>query len=163
MTWFTPITLTRDEPCSPSSLDSWAAWPATGSLGSAVAGGWSWDGARPSPRPAAPSSRLASTYASAFAPAGVRLRAPRNILARMAGAAGALGRSESDIWIEAAREWLSRHEPESSGGGGSRFAPALTPADGQWARRSRAWRDIDGVLADLRDAPRSTSDVPGVA
>lgn len=150
MTWFTPTLLTRDESSGHVGLDSWSSWPASGGMGSAVAGGWSWARGR------ATSARAAITPPDPeLTPAGVRLRAPREILARMAEAAGALGRSESDIWVEAAREWLIRHEPDGSTGG-PRLAATAFSANGQRARRSRAWRDIDGVLERLRDTPHDT-------
>lgn len=56
-----------------------------------------------------------------------------------------LGRSEDDIWDEAAREWLLRRmrndEPPPT-------TPAAAPVPN--VRTRRMWNEIDAMLADLR-------------
>lgn len=168
MTWFSPATMAVDDVHGGFSPGSWAMRSGSRGLGSAIAGVGYWDTAR------ADAGRARSTATVAFyQPEGVRVRAPRDVLARMAGAAGALGRSESDIWVEAAREWLVRHAPNAPAGGhpavsgvvaaGSIGALSGINASSQSARRSRAWRDIDGVLACLRIQPPHRHGAPGAA
>jgi hypothetical protein len=168
MTWFSPATMVVDDVRGGFSPGSWAMRPGSRGLGSAIAGVGYWDTAR------ADAGRARPTAAVTFyQPEGVRLRAPRDVLARMAGAAGALGRSESDIWVEAAREWLVRHAPDAPAGGHPALSGAVAPrrigalsgtgASSQSARRSRAWRDIDGVLACLRDQPPHRHGAPDAA
>jgi hypothetical protein len=152
MTWFTHTLATLDQSSGRFGIDSWTTWPAAGGLGSAIARGWSWDTER-----STPGHNLPSQPSITMTPAGVSLRAPRQILARMAWAADALGRSESDIWVEAAREWLARHESDGSTGGSSRPTAASYSVTSQRARRSRVWRDIDSVLDRLRDTTRDAS------
>src|SRR5579859_4295867 len=146
MTWFAPVLVAFEDRFGSVAPDMWAAWPTAGGLGSAVAGPWSWDNA-----PATTGGSIQSAPQPApRQPAGVRLTAPAGTLRRMADAAYALGRSESDVWVEAAREWLQRHEPEDPDGGdalGGSHAP-ISPAI---ARRARTWRAIDEVLDTLRD------------
>ena len=109
MTWFAPVLVAFEDRFGSVAPDIWASWPAAGGLGSAVAGPWSWDNA--------PANTVDSVPPAPRQPAGVRLTAPAGTLRRMADAAHALGRSESDVWVEAAREWLQRHEPEDPDGG----------------------------------------------
>jgi hypothetical protein len=75
----------------------------------------------------------------------------------MAAAAQALECDESDIWVEAAREWLERHSPSAAGTPvtfGARQEELRRVENPVTARRSHLWRDIDSVLDSLRDAPR---------
>ena len=146
MTWFAPVLVAFEDRFGSVAPDMWSSWPAAGGLGSAVAGPWSWDNApaatggsiQPAPQPAPRQ------------PAGVRLTAPAGTLRRMADAAHALGRSESDVWVEAAREWLQRHEPEDPDGGHTLYS-SHAPIAPSIARRARVWRAIDDVLDTLRD------------
>jgi hypothetical protein len=143
MTWFAPVLVAEDR-FGCVAPDVWAVWPAARDIGSAIAGPWSWDNT-PTSAPMTGSIRQASRQ-----PAGVRLSAPAGTVRRMAEAARALGRAESDVWAEAAREWLLRHEPHSPEGGRvPDGAPAL--AAPPIARRARLWRAIDDVLDTLRD------------
>ena len=59
--------------------------------------------------------------------------------------AEALGRSEDDIWAEAAREWLLRRLRNDE-------PPPTTPAAASLPnpRASRLWSEIDVMLAELR-------------
>jgi len=87
------------------------------------------------------------------------LRAPRDTMRQMELVAARLGRSESEVWAEAAREWLDHRagvimlrdddrddEPPPA-------APAALP---QPLRPTRSWTAIDALLADLR-APADPS------
>ncbi|MGE5334627.1 MAG: hypothetical protein ACM3N4_08005 [Nitrososphaerota archaeon] len=73
------------------------------------------------------------------------LRITRDLRDEMAEMAHVLGRSEDDLWAEAAREWLMRRlrndEPPPT-------TPAAAPAPSP--RTRRLWSEIDAVLADLR-------------
>ena len=129
MTWFAPVLVAFEDRFGSVTPDMWASWPAAGGLGSAVAGPWSWDNA-----PATTGAQRAQP--APRQPAGVRLTAPAGTLRRMADAAHALGRSESDVWVEAAREWLQRHEPEDPDGGHALYN-SHAPIAPSIARRAR--------------------------
>ncbi len=144
MTWFSPVSNTIEQPFSDFSSSAWAFSPSASSLGSAIAGSWTWANSQAVSAPNA-SYRPEPGYAK-----GVRLSAPPEILRRMARAALALGRSESDIWVEAAREWLLRHEPEGPIGIRPISGEHDVSATSRYARRARVWRDIDDVLDTLR-------------
>jgi hypothetical protein len=151
MTWFAPALVTTEDRFRSSAPDVWAPSPGASGLGSAIAGPWSWD-----ERSSTSAMRgMGGTHAAPRTPAGVRLNAPAGTLRRMAEAARALGRSESDVWVEAAREWLLRHYPENSNEG---HAPcsAQAPAAHALTRRLRAWRAIDDLLDTLRDDQTET-------
>lgn len=113
------------------------------SLGAATADArWRWaspNAGSMSPAPAA--ARRDEVIASRAA----EVRIARNVRAEMAEMAYALGRSEDDIWTEAAREWLMRrlrnHEPPPT-------TPAAAPVPGE--RPRRLWGEIDAMLAELR-------------
>ena len=95
------------------------------------------------------------------------LRAPRETLRQMKWVAAELGRSESEVWAEAAHEWLARREgaiyllddEPCVRLSGSRAveddrddepppaAPAALPLP---LRPHRSWTAIDALLADLR-------------
>ncbi|HEU0027146.1 MAG TPA: hypothetical protein VFQ25_08525 [Ktedonobacterales bacterium] len=143
MTWFAPVLVTAEGRFRSSAPDVWASSLDVGSLGSAIAGPWSWD-----ERASAPTE--VGAHAAPRQPAGVRLNAPARTLRRMAEAASVLGRSESDVWVEAAREWLLRHHPEDAHGGHTPYgAPA--PVAHALTRRLREWRAIDDLLDTLRN------------
>lgn len=157
MSWFSPILLTRDD-SNPYSLPSGAAFGASfgsadgaapragrsAGLGSAQAGGrWAWADA-----PARPQTAATTTVdVRAAEREGACLRAPVDLLSRMSEAARALGRSESEIWVEAARDWLNRHELALAT---APAAPAPAPAPEVSRRMTRVWDDIDVLLSDLR-------------
>lgn len=149
MTWFSSAAITMEDRFSELTPDVWASWPHASRLGTSVAGSWFWNSERTtsadeSERPPLPLERE-----------GVRLSAPREILQRMAEAARSLGRSESDIWVEAACEWLLRHEQGGSMGRRSNDDRRETSAGIFRTRRKRTWSEIDGVLDTLRDESRS--------
>lgn len=161
MSWFTPILLIHDDRNATAqraadvsgvgySASTRAA--STTRLGSACASGqWAWADA-----PARPAAQTAAVSSVARAPhAGASLRAPVELLSQMAEAARMLGRSESDIWVEAAREWLRRREIVP-------VAPPAAPAHCAEPRRiARVWDDIDALLTELR-APVGSCEQEGV-
>lgn len=153
MSWLSPILLTRDDHgASLSTVTAVApARAAHAGLGSASAGSaWAWTSAPASAastttlRYSAPAARAASVQ-----PRGASaVRAPIELLTKMSEAARAQGRSESDVWVEAAREWLRRRDgvetPPSA-------APAYAAAPASPApRMTRVWGEIDAVLQALR-------------
>ncbi len=69
----------------------------------------------------------------------------RELRAEMAEMARVMGRSEDDIWAEAAREWLMRRLRND---GPPPTTPAAAPVP--CARPSRMWNEIDEMLAELR-------------
>lgn len=152
MSWSTPILLTRDERSVAAHLLAGvtgarvASGPSTpvAGLGSArAASEWAW--AEGPARPAAAPARVAAH--------GSCVRAPADVLARMSAIAEAQGRSESDVWVEAAREWLRRRE----------VAPVTPPVASAppvvVARRvARVWDAIDALLVDLRSPTASDHD-----
>lgn len=74
-----------------------------------------------------------------------RLTVTRALRDEMAEMAQAMGRSEDEIWAEAAREWLMRRmrndEPPPT-------TPAAAPLPSP--RTRRLWNEIDIMLAELR-------------
>lgn len=144
MTWLSPALVRNEDRFGGMSSGGGISWPAAGSLGSSIAGAWRWDSAparqeRDSDRQKAPPRQEV-----------VRLRAPSETLRRMTEAARALGRTESDVWTEAAREWLQRHGPGGHDEGHELYA-VVAPPDSAARRRAREWRAIDAVLDTLRD------------
>jgi hypothetical protein len=92
---------------------------------------------------------LPTASASGSAPvAGERreVRMVPELLRAMTAAAAATGRQESEIWAEAAREWLARHTPDDDPPppDAARHAPVMR------ATRDRCWGAIDVLLGDLR-------------
>ena len=85
-------------------------------------------------------------------PSAVRI--PEKVLSMMREAAWRAGRTESEIWAEAAREWLLRRlrddEPQ----------PPTPAAALPVPRMAQAWRAIDTLLAELRT---STEREPSIA
>lgn len=154
MSWFTPILLTHDERSVSAQLltdthaftgAALAASPAVAGLGSARAGNeWAWSNA-----PARPAASPAPAYVTHE---GSCVRAPVDVLRRMSAAAQAQGRSESDVWVEAAREWLRRREVAPAPPPPAASAPSVVSR-----RVSRVWDDIDAVLMALR-APIAAHD-----
>jgi hypothetical protein len=90
--------------------------------------------------------------------ARTELPMPRALLSAMSEAATIVGRSESDIWADAAREWLQRHRQDEDPRPPTPGARAPRPS----AARDRCWSSIDMLLHDLR-APlplRARADEP---
>lgn len=141
MTWLTPALISTGDRFGGMTPSAWTAWPRSGGLGSAVAGAWTWDMA-PSGAVTASARPRAVRRAAA-----VRLSAPSATIQDMTEAASALGRTESDIWAEAAFEWLQRHGCDHAT---EALATRASP-DSPVRRRERVWRDIDAVLDTLRD------------
>lgn len=180
MSWFTPILLTINErssgACAPRAAEVTSAAASaertaqTGAqrvagrdagLGSArAAAEWAWSAAPAQlPTPATYSARAATIH-TVSAAQGTCLRAPVEVLRQMSDAAYGLGRSESEVWVEAAREWLRRREGEPGAPpaaaapivasiGASIGASSVAPR-----RITRLWDDIDALLIELR-APAS--------
>jgi hypothetical protein len=153
MTWSTFNPISVDTRFPRRAGESWTDWRAPSDLGSAVAGPWSWS----TEQPERTSERLPRRFTST---SGARLHAPASVLQEMADAAQALGRDESDIWVEAAREWLARHIPQTSTGGPGRQEPIRRTLPAASARRSRLWRDIDHVLSSLREQTPTRESAP---
>lgn len=160
MSWLSPILLTRDNhgaslsiaTAGASAVPARTAQPNTQShLGSASAGtAWTWASTPPSGATVAP-LRRSEPFASpaSMQPRGASaVRAPIDLLAKMSEAARVQGRSESDVWVEAAREWLRRRDgvqtPPSAAP--AYLAAAVSPAP----RMTRVWGEIDAVLQALR-------------
>jgi hypothetical protein len=120
-------------------------------LGSAGAGGrWRWVQpgvihtiATPA-RPSWPAAEARTTATSASA-----VRIPEPILRLMRTAAWNTGRTESEIWAEAAREWLARRQRDDEP-----LPPTPAAAALPVPRRAHAWEAIDLLLEDLREAPQ---------
>jgi hypothetical protein len=125
------------------------------SLGSAHAGGnWRWASpVRPLPvmrsgqstQEQAPTDERAQvTVVAPVMSVEARVQVPETIKRSMAEIAAASGRSESDLWAEAARAWLDSRafddEPLPP-------APAAALA---LPRPTRSWEMIDDLLAELR-------------
>jgi hypothetical protein len=111
------------------------------SLGSATAEArWRW---------ASPEAgRVTTTPAERSSGEGIvapRRDVARELRAEMAEMARVMGRSEDDIWAEAAREWLMRRLRND---GPPPTTPAAAPVPG--ARPSRMWNEIDELLSELR-------------
>lgn len=120
-------------------------------LGSAHASeSWSWATSPRASNPAAEDTKVhpLSPLVSVPAPAtdrGVALRIPATVLRRMAAAAHTCGRSEGDIWAEAAEEWLTRYALDNEPQPPTPAAAALSVP-----RPARSWHAIDALLTELR-------------
>ena len=167
MSWFTPILLTPDErrsgACAPRAANISSAGTITvagaqrsaergAGLGSARAGvQWAWSAAPAQMTATAPAMTAAATTHAISAAQGTCLRAPVEVLRQMSDAARGLGRSESEVWVEAAREWLRKREGEP--GAPPAAAPIVANVDAGFAaprRITRLWDDIDALLIELR-------------
>ena len=83
---------------------------------------------------------------SSVEPAHVRI--PADLVRRMSLEAELAGKSESEVWAEAARAWLQRRERDDD------FPPTPPAAAQPCPRRERtAWVAIDALLLDLRARP----------
>lgn len=135
------------------------------SLGAARAGAlWTWAAPTlgPAPRGAASDQRLAAAPragAGATPMAKPRtveqpapLSVPETVVRAMREAARAAGRTESEVWAEAARSWLREQRRDDGPQPPTPAAAALAVP-----RRARNWSTIDAVLADLRQPQRIPS------
>jgi hypothetical protein len=87
----------------------------------------------------------------------VLVRVPTAVLREMTRAAHVAGRSEGELWAEAAREWLARRARGDEPLPPTPAAPALPVP-----RPMRAWSAIDSVMTDLRRARRPQRSVERV-
>lgn len=150
MSWFVSL----PEPLGDAAAVRWSAGRSSEltlmpGLGSARASErWSWSGAgraerRGSAHPVAlhpRGQRVADTRAETEASV---VRIPAEIVRAMARAARNTGRSERELWAEAAREWLSSRSHGDE-------PPPATPAALPVAGPARSWDEIDGLMAQLR-------------
>ncbi|HEY7973969.1 MAG TPA: hypothetical protein VID72_01385 [Ktedonobacterales bacterium] len=154
MTWFSPIlmntTWATDERGARSGelhgVGIGSAW---------ASGAWAWAGSAAQPAQIAQIVQPMAAASRRAAPAqpGASLRAPVELLARMSEAARACGRSESDVWVEAAREWLRKREGEAGAAPVAPMTPAQSEPSAAPTRRSaRRWDEIDALLIELRRA-----------
>lgn len=157
MTWLAPIPLFPE-----AGVESAALWPVSAPACPAVAVS---RGATPAlaSASAAPTWRWTSTLqtapvvameaspaipASDLGPERVPVRMPADLVRRMALAARMTGKSECEVWAEAARTWLQRRECDDD------FPPTPPAAAQPCPRRERtAWVAIDALLVDLRAQP----------
>ncbi|HEY7849932.1 MAG TPA: hypothetical protein VIC27_07685 [Ktedonobacterales bacterium] len=167
MSWFTPILMTVDQhsvgASSPYATESFFAATTSAAvgrgagLGSARASGqWAWSAEPVRLTPPAQMATQAATTASgasvtrgAAAREGACLRAPVALLSQMSEAARALGRSESEVWVEAARAWLRKREGEPGAPPAAAAPTAVEPVSAP-RRIARLWDDIDALLFELR-------------
>ena len=136
-----------------TTLSVWT--PATRSLGAATADArWRW--ASPHAGRMTDAATLVEDDDSGYegyegyddadrASVATRLHVAPELRAEMSGMAQALGRSEDDIWAEAAREWLLRRLRNDE-------PPPTTPAATSLPnpRTRRLWNEIDEMLLELR-------------
>jgi hypothetical protein len=166
MSWFTPILLTPNErssgACAPRAANSASAGTITvagaqraaergAGLGSARVGvQWAWSTSPAQMTTTAPAMTVAATTHAVSDAQGTCLRAPVEVLRQMSAAARGLGRSESEVWVEAAREWLRKREGEP-GAPPAAAAPVVASVGSIAPRRiTRLWDDIDALLIELR-------------
>lgn len=132
-----------------SNTSSRAAGRHAPALGSAHAADvWSWAPARRASTPAVTDTKVHPLSPLVSGPATDRataLRIPATVLRRMAAAAHACGRSEADIWAEAAEEWLTRYALDNDPQPPTPAAAALS-----LPRPARSWNAIDALLTELR-------------
>jgi hypothetical protein len=151
MTWLAPIPLFPE-----ASAERSAAWPvsppmrpvsplsntmARGVASASAGSAWRWVAAPQLPPLVAPI--LPTTPVE---PAHVSI--PADLVRRMSLEAQLAGKSESEVWAEAARAWLSRRERDDD-------LPPTPPAAAQPRPRCErtAWVAIDALLVDLRAQP----------
>ncbi|HKV83786.1 MAG TPA: hypothetical protein VJN88_04475 [Ktedonobacterales bacterium] len=143
MSWF----VTAPEPLGETRGIRWIASNGLPRLGSARASAeWKWMGTETRRTPS--DERLAlrpvarPTYASQEIATASVVRIPADIVRAMTAAARNTGRSERELWAEAAREWLNSraHGDEP---------PPATPA-AALPSVTRSWDEIDSLMAQLR-------------
>lgn len=119
-------------------------------LGAAHAGTvWRW----------APSGARASEVhrATAIGAGAIPISIPVRLVGAMRAAAHASGRSESEVWAEAAHEWLRQRQHDDGDDG-----PLPPPAAAALAvpHRVRSWSAVDAVLTDLRNGKHAIPAAP---
>lgn len=148
MTWLAPIPMIPETsaetarfwpvaaPAQPLSLPS--GEPSRAMASASAGPAWRWISASP----AATRAEIAP-LSPPVKPGHVRI--PVDLIRRMSLEARLSGKSESEVWAEAARAWLSRRERDDD-------LPPTPPAAAQpCPRRERtAWVAIDALLIDLR-------------
>jgi hypothetical protein len=151
MTWLAPIPLLPEAGGEtsgvwPISLPTHPLSPTSGAtsraMGSASAGpAWRWTSAT--------HERAVITPVLALPPVEpAHVRIPADLVRRMSLEAELAGKSESEVWAEAARAWLQRRERDDD------FPPTPPAAAQPCPRRERtAWVAIDALLVDLRARP----------
>jgi hypothetical protein len=149
MSWF----VTLPEPLGDAAAIRWSAGrrgalTLHAGLGSARASErWGWAGGDGS-APRTGTDRLAlqplpPRTPTAYDASASVVRIPAEIVRAMAQAARNSGRSERELWAEAAREWLySRSHGDEP--------PPATPAALTVAGPARSWDEIDGLMERLR-------------
>ncbi len=153
MSWARPSDFTRDVLWDmtaarapyrePRTAPGGAPARTDGGLGVAdAARKWTWSGA--------PEHRFPGRMDATLAPAPARgenviVRVPTALLREMTRAARMAGRSEGELWADAAREWLARRSRGDEPQPPDPSAPALP-----LPRPDRSWSAIDSVLAELR-------------
>lgn len=109
---------------------------------------WSWAPSRRASAPVVEDTKVHSLSPRDTVPAtdqAAALRIPLAVLRRMAAAAQACGRSEADIWAEAAEDWLARYALDNEPQPPTPAAAALSVP-----RPARSWNAIDALLTELR-------------
>ncbi|HEX8034061.1 MAG TPA: hypothetical protein VF510_09450 [Ktedonobacterales bacterium] len=120
--------------------------PALGSAHAAEV--WSWAPSRRVPAPAVEDTKvhpLSPLVSAPITDQATALRIPAAVLRRMAAAAQACGRSEADIWAEAAEDWLAHYALDNEPQPPTPAAAALSVP-----RPVRSWSAIDALLTELR-------------
>lgn len=158
--WAEPQTQPPMVASLPATSQGWArplaphAWPGTPTAASALAPTWP----ATTTRRAAPSdgaSAITRRQEPSSAPNVIAESTAPGLAVAIAEAAQLLGRDESAIWAEAAREWLGHHLGLVAIGADDAHddPPPTAPAAAvavMTRRASRCWSAIDALLADLR-------------
>jgi hypothetical protein len=117
-----------------------------GGLGTARAGDrWRWAPVRVELRPRGAGAADGRSEPRRIATSASAVRIPEGVLRTMREAAWSAGRTESEIWAEAAREWLMRRARDDEPQPPTPAAAALPVP-----RIAHAWHAIDALLAELR-------------
>ncbi len=114
---------------------------------------WEWAEPVPLRFPGRESPRLPAA-SEPYAGEHVLVRVPVALLREMTAAAYRAGRTEGEVWAEAARLWLERRMRGDGPQPPDPAAPAMP-----LPRRSRAWSGVDAVMSELRQA-RSPATTP---
>lgn len=126
-----------------------------GGLGTARAGDrWRWAPVRVELRPQSTTATGERSQPRRVATSASAVRIPESVLRTMREAAWSEGRTESEIWAEAARQWLMRRVRDDEPQPPTPAAAALPVP-----RIAHAWHAIDALLGELRAsslAPIST-------
>src|SRR5262249_28612599 len=148
MTWLAPIPLFPEV-----GAESAVIWPAVlptpratpsrdpiarGMASVNAAPNWRWATTLP----------VAKAYGAPLTAEPSRVRIPADLVRRMSQEARLSGKSEGEVWAEAARAWLQRRDRDDD-------LPPTPPAAAQACPRPErtAWVAIDALLVDLRARP----------